>query len=471
MLMELLARETSLPVKELARSQAPVPDVIYITPPNRHVELQNGLLVVRTPKAKTGPQPSVDLLFASLALECEEQAIGVVFSGTGSDGARGIQAIKAAGGVTLAQDNSAKYNGMPNAAIATGCVDLVLPPGEVARRLPQLLDGGDRQEALKVNEKIRSSGTYLDICAVVRSHSGIDFTDYRSSTILRRLSRRMNLLHLPDLDAYLELLNSDPGEIDRLVRELLIGVTSFFRDPPVWEALKGPIEKLVASKEHNASVRVWVPGCSSGEEAYSIGVLFAEAMRKLAKRVKLQIFASDLDNDALVTGRRGVYPTVVAEQIKPGILRRYFVPAGSEFSVRQEVREMIVFSRHNIIQDPPFSKLDLISCRNLFIYFTPDLQRRILERFHYALNSGGLLLLGRSEAIGELSELFDLQDRSNKIFRAGSYASSPFRPSTFAPLKVSAAQENRHAAARPLSREARAQRGHCEAPQSADCYC
>lgn len=455
MLMELLARETSLPVQELEQSQVPHPDVVYITPPNRHVELQDGLLVLRTPKIKTGPQPSVDLLFASLALECEEQAVGVILSGTGSDGARGIQAIKAAGGVTLGQDDSAKYNGMPNAAIATGCVDLVLPPGEMARRLPQLLDRGDRKKLLASDEQTGASGTYLDICAVVRTHTGIDFTNYRATTILRRLSRRMMLLHLPDLEAYQALLSNETEEIDRLVRELLIGVTSFFRDPSVWEALKEPIEKLVAARESNEIIRVWVPGCSSGEEPYTIAILFAEAMRKLGKRVKVQVFASDLDNDALSVGRRGIYPTVVAEQIRASILRRYFTAVASEFSVKQEIREMIVFSRHNIIQDPPFSKMDLISCRNLFIYFTPDLQRRILERFHYALNSGGLLLLGRSEAIGDLSDLFDLTDRSNKIFRAVNRASSPFRPSAFVSPRLPIARENKKRASRQQSREAR----------------
>ena len=456
MLMELLARETKLQVKELTRSQVPSPDVVYITPPNHHVELKDGRLVTRTPKVKTGPQPSVDLFFASLALEREEQAVAVVFSGTGSDGARGIQAIKAAGGITIAQDDSAKYNGMPNAAIATGCVDLVLPPKEVARGIPQLLGSDDREKILKTGERLGSSDTYVNICAVIRSHAGIDFASYRSSTILRRLSRRMNLLHLPDLEAYLGLLNSDPGEIDRLVRELLIGVTSFFRDPAVWRALRGPVERLIASKEHNDSIRVWVPGCSSGEEAYSLAILFSEAMRKLGKRARVQIFASDLDSDALARGRRGLYPSIVAEQIKPALLRRYFTPVATDFSVKQELREMIVFSRHNIVQDPPFSKLDLISCRNLFIYFTPDLQRRVLERFHYALNDAALLLLGKSETIGELSELFELTDRTNKIFRAGSYASSPFRPSAFTPLKLPSSPDHTQGVARPKSREARA---------------
>ena len=455
MLMELLARETTLEVKEIARNQRPRPDIVYITPPNRHVELQDGLLTVRTPKIKAGPQPSVDLLFASLALECEEQATGVIFSGTGSDGARGIQAIKAAGGLTFAQDNSAKYNGMPSAAIGTGCVDLVLPPGEIAKRLPRLTGSGPR-EVLKDEEKVSDSNTYINICAVIRTHTNIDFTDYRSSTILRRLSRRMSLLHLPNLEAYLELLGNDTSEIDRLVRELLIGVTSFFRDPSVWKALAGPVERMITAKDHGESVRIWIPGCSSGEEPYSLAILFAEAMRKLNRRVKVQIFASDLDADALSTARRGIYPPSVAEQMKPSLLKRYFSPVATEFSVKQEIREMIVFSRHNVVQDPPFSRVDMISCRNLFIYFTPELQRRILDRFHYALNSGCMLLLGKSEAIGELGDLFEISDRTNKIFRAAGHKSSPFTPSAYAPAKSPAVRGSRQFAARPRSREVRA---------------
>ena len=455
MLMELLARETRLEVKEISRNQRPRADVVYITPPNRHVELQNGFLTVRTPKFKTGPQPSVDLFFASLALECEEQAIGIIFSGTGSDGARGIQAIKAAGGITFAQDDSAKYNGMPNTAIGTGCVDVIAPPAEIAKRIPDLLDSGVRK-VMSEPEKVGSSSTYLDICAVIRTHCNIDFTNYRSSTILRRISRRMSLLHLPDLEAYLRQLTNDPSEVERLVRELLIGVTSFFRDPLVWESLQESIEKLMRAKEGRESIRVWVPGCASGEEAYTVAILFAEATRKLKKRVKVQIFASDLDGDALAIARRGIYTAAIAEQIKPTVLRRYFTPMASEFSVKHEIRDMIVFSRHNIVQDPPFSKLDLISCRNLFIYFVPDLQRRILERFHYALNRGCTLLLGKSETIGDLGDLFELVDRRCKIFRASSKVDSPFRPSPFTPLKGPVVRQSREAAKRPRSREARA---------------
>ena len=456
MLMELLARETPLEVKEISRNQRPRPDVVYITPPNRHVELKDGVLTVRKPKVKTGPQPSVDLLFASLALECEERAVGVVLSGTGSDGARGTQAIKAAGGTTFAQDGSAKHGGMPNSAINTGCVDLVLSPRQIAEKIPQLLDSAENQPVLDDKSIQRSANVYQDICAVIRTQSGLDFSNYRSSTILRRLARRMNLLHLPDLDAYLVLLNQDSAEVERVIRELLIGVTSFFRDEAVFEALENKVETIVKSKQNGDSVRIWVPGCSTGEEAYSIAVLFSEAQRKLNKRVRFQIFASDVDNDALAIARRGVYSASIAEHMSAEILRRYFNAQGPDFSVKQELRESIVFSRHNLLEDPPFSKLDLISCRNLFIYFNADVQRKVLERFHYALNSGSYLVLGKSEAIGDLGNLFELTDRSSKIFRSSRSAVSPFRPSAFTPLRNTTAPSRGLRNTVSKSREARA---------------
>ena len=449
MLMELLARETKLDVTELTRNQRPRTGTIFITPPNRHVELKSGWLTVRTPKIKSGPQPSVDILFSSLAVECGEQSTGVVFSGTGSDGARGVQAIKAAGGITFAQDETAKYNGMPNAAIATGCVDLILQPAEVARRIPHLHEQSERQDLLRTQESAASSDTYMEICAVIRTHTSVDFTNYRSSTILRRLSRRMAVLHLQDLDAYLALLNRDPSEIDRVVREFLIGVTSFFRDPKVWEAMKAPIEKLILAKDDREPVRIWIPGCASGEEAYTIAILVAEATRRLSRHSKVQIFASDLDADALAVGRRGLYPLAAAEQLDPQLLERYFTQIGDTFSINQNIREMIVFSRHNLAEDPPFSRVDMISCRNLFIYFTPELQRRVLERFRYALKRGGILVLGKSESVSEQNELFSPLDNTNKIFRVADSAASPFQPSAFTPLKDKALRERDRPIKRP----------------------
>ncbi|MCG8356535.1 MAG: ATP-binding protein [Kiloniellales bacterium] len=426
MLIELLARETSLKVAEVTRAMRPQADTIYVTPPNKHVEFQAGLLMLRTPKIKTGPQPSIDIFFASLALELEDHAVGIIFSGTGSDGARGIQAIKAAGGLTFSQDESAKYDGMPRAAISTGCVDFILPPAALAERLPQLVEQS-------VPAQLRSArdlppDAFEDIVSVIRTKTRIDFADYRYSTILRRVSRRMKMHHLGKLEDYAAYLKEHSGEAADLANELLIGVTSFFRDPQAFEALGSVIEDIVRSKAEREPVRIWIPACSSGEEAYSVAILFLEAFRKAGALPRLQIFASDLDNDALAIGRRGLYPASTAEQIKPSLLKRYFTPAGADFMVLSEVRELIVFSRHNLIEDPPFSKLDLVCCRNIFIYFNPVLQRRILERFHYALRRGGYLFLGKSESVGERQDLFATTHHPAKIYRAVIGVDSSFRP-------------------------------------------
>ena len=426
MLMELLARETELPVVELTRAQLPQADTIYITPPNKHVEVSAGGLTVRTPKLKIGPQPSVDVFFASLALECGERAIGIVFSGTGSDGARGVQAIKAAGGITCAQDDSAKYDGMPRAAMATGCVDLVLSPAEVGEELPLLLDQGERE--LLQDKSGFSPGTYEEIVSIIRTRTQIDFSDYRSSTILRRISRRMKMLRLETLEDYRDYLKSESPEADILTGELLIRVTSFFRDEPAFDKLNRIVEKIVRSNSNGGDIRAWVPGCATGEEAFSLAMLFLEAIRKSGSGARLQIFATDLDEKALALARRGVFPPSIGEQMKAGLLRRYFAPNGSDYAVQNAIREQIIFSKHNVIEDPPFSKLDLISCRNLFIYLNTTLQRRVLERFHYALKPGGCLFLGKSESVGERDDLFSTIDSSAKIYRAAAGVSSPFRP-------------------------------------------
>ena len=429
MLMELLSRETKLPVKELGRTQTPKPDTVYITAPNRNVEYRSGRLVVRSPKIRTGPQPSVDLLFASLALELEEHAVGVIFSGTGSDGARGIQAIKAAGGITYAQDDSAKYDGMPRAARSTGCIDFVESPGEIGRKLPMLLDDVSR-EALKSTSDVMPDA-YEEIAAIIRTRSQIDFSDYRSTTVLRRIARRMRMLHLNGIEEYVGALREDGAEADTLTKELLIGVTSFFRDPKAFEKLAGVIEGLVKRKEPRDEIRVWVPGCASGEEAYSVAILLLEAMRKCGCMARLQVFASDLSTDALAVGRRGLYPMSIAEQVKPSLLRRYFTVIGSDYALRKSVRDAVLFSRHNLTEDPPFSKLDLVCCRNLLIYFNTPLQRRVLERLHYALRGGGYLFLGKSETVGDCANLFSTMDQAAKIFQAVPGVMSPFRPTTY----------------------------------------
>ena len=452
MLVELLARESALPVREIKRRQLLRPDVVYITPPNKHVEYQQGALTVRTPRAKTGPQPSVDLLFASLALELQEWAVGVILSGTGSDGARGVQAIKGTGGVTFAQDASAKYDGMPRAAVATGCVDFELSPEEIAQKIPATLEVSDRT-ALKF-ESFENETQHGALAGVLRTQTGLDFSDYRSSMIFRRLHRRMGLQHYESFETYLEVLQRDREEAARLSRELLIGVTSFFRDRSAFDDLAKEIAQLVVSRNDADDIRVWVPGCSSGEEVYSIAILICEQMRATRPQARLQIFATDLDNDALARARNGRFPLAIGELIEPRLLKRYFVAQGTEFSVGRELRDSIVFSKHDVTRDPPFSRLHLISCRNLFIYFTQTLQRRVLERFHYSLSPNGLLFLGRSESVGEAENLFKATNSKSKIYRAIGTAVSPFRPAETMTVPRVSASPNKSAKHRILAREA-----------------
>lgn len=453
MLMELLARETELRVEELERPRALKADRIYITPPNKNVEFEGGLLTIRTPKRKAGPIPSVDVFFASLALECGDTAIGIILSGTGSDGSRGIQAIKAAGGITFAQDDSAKYDGMPRSAVATGCVDLILPSAEIASKLQTLVSEVSR--AALLDESEHPPEIYEEIIAIIRTHAGVDFADYRASTILRRFLRRTGLLRLEGLSGYLAHLKKTPEEVERLARELLIGVTSFFRDSQAFAALAEEAQKIVARAGTSGEVRVWVPACSTGQEAYSIAIVFLEAMRKGEVMPRLQVFATDLDSDALTTARRGRYSASIVDQVEPVLLRRYFSQVGEEYDVKKVVRDSVVFSKQNVIEDPPFSKLDLVSCRNLFIYFNPNLQKRILERFHYALRGSGLLFLGKSEAVADSTDYFRFVDRKHKIFRAISGVTSPFRPSGFLTNRVSVQEPKRPPRYHPKAKELR----------------
>ena len=452
MLVELLSRESALPVREIKRRQIPRPDVIYITPPNKHVEYLNGALTIRTPRTRSGPQPSVDLLFASLALELQEWAVGVVLSGTGSDGARGIQAIKGTGGVTFSQDDSAKYDGMPRAALSTGCVDFSLPPGEIAQKIPSIFELSERTAlTLQSSDKETQHGS---LAAVLRSQTGFDFADYRTSTIFRRVNRRIGLLHLDNFETYLDILQTNSDEADRLARELLIGVTSFFRDRSAFDDLDTRLTELVNTKKAGEDIRVWVPGCSSGEEPYSIAIMISEKLREAGSRARVQIFATDLDNEALARARNGNFPLAIGEFIGPKLLKRYFELRGSEYVVTRELRDLVVFSKHDVIRDPPFSRLHLISCRNLFIYFTPPLQRRVLERFHYALVANGLLFLGKSESVGEVDHLFKQIDGKSKIFRAIGSAVSPFRPSETMQVPPVQVLPHKRAQSRLVNREA-----------------
>lgn len=426
MLEELLSRDTGLPIKQLKRSIKPVADTIYLTPPNRHVALEDGIIKLRTPRVKQGPVPSADTLFSSLARELGEYCGAIVLSGTGSDGAIGITDVKKAGGITGAQDDTAAYDGMPVSARKTYAVDLVARPSELAEKFSMLISGSYLPPVIMTDDD--DIDVYDAILGVLRTHTHNDFTEYRTPTILRRMTRRMTILNIADQEAYLEYLNNNPEEPEALSNELLIGVTQFFRDDEPFQAARAAIDGLVENVTDNREIRAWVPGCSTGEEAYSIALTFAEAIRRHGKGNQLRVFATDIDVRALASGRRGRYSAALDEFLPEQVVNRYFNHTESGYQVSQHLRDSVVFSKHNVTQDPPFSKIDFLSCRNLFIYFNAQLQHRTLERFHYSLRHGGVLFMGRSENLGEGVKLFSDIDKKSRLFRASTAAAPKYRP-------------------------------------------
>jgi two-component system, chemotaxis family, CheB/CheR fusion protein len=430
-LTEVLSRSTSMPVLEADHNMELAPDHVYIIPPNRDLAVERGRLQV-TPRADSQRvHLPIDYLFRSLAREQKARAIGVVLSGTGSDGTQGLAEIKGVGGITFVQDEkSAVHSGMPVSAAASGCADFILPPDQIAKRLaeigshPYLLwDTAPAAEPSDLNVEAQ----YKRILGRVRAVTGVDFALYRDTTIKRRIMRRMALHTQQSLEDYAARLERDDGEVQSLYQDLLINVTSFFRDPEVFEALKEVVfPQIVKDKPPVAPIRVWVPGCSTGQEAYSIALTLAEFFDNKPIRPPIQIFATDLsDFAALEKARAGLYPENIQSEVSPERLRRFFVKEDHMYRISKTIRDMCVFARQNVAADPPFSHVDLISCRNLLIYLSPPLQKRVLPSFHYALNTPGFLLLGSAESVGDSTDLFDLVDRTNKIYSKKPTASRP----------------------------------------------
>jgi two-component system CheB/CheR fusion protein len=364
----------------------------------------------------------IDFLFSSLAADQHERAIGIVLSGTGSDGTLGVRAIKGDGGMVMVQNPaSSEFDGMPQSALATGMVDYSLPPAEMADQLMAYIAhafGHPPQPASLVTS--HSENALKKIYVLLRSHTGHDFSQYKPSTIYRRIERRMAVHQVEAIDSYVKYLQQTPVEVQALFNDLLIGVTNFFRDPDVFAVLEVQvIPKLFEGKSAGSVVRVWCPGCSTGEEAYSIAILLQERLELLRTRYKVQVFATDIDSRAIAAARAGVYPASVAEAISPERLARFFTaePDGSAYRVHKGIRDLLVFSEQDVIKDPPFSKLDLISCRNLLIYLGAELQKKLISLFHYALQPSGVLLLGTSETAGEQGDLFAVLERKAKIYQ------------------------------------------------------
>jgi two-component system CheB/CheR fusion protein len=421
-LTDLIRRYTRMQVFEVVDGMAVQPNCAYIIPPNRDMTFLNGTLLLLELSAPRGQRLPIDFFFRSLAQDQRERAICIVLSGTGSDGTLGVRAIKGEGGMVMAQNpDSTEYDGMPRSAIATGLVDYELAPAEMPAQLMAYVSHafGNPPRAAAVPAP-KTENALKKIFILLRAQTGHDFSQYKPTNIHRRIERRMAVHQIETMNGYVKYLQQTPPEVEALFRDLLIGVTKFFRDPEAFKALEEHvIPKLFAGKPAGAVIRVWSQGCSTGEEAYSLAILLQERIEALKQSFKVQVFATDIDSQAIATARAGIYPANIATDILPERLARFFEADlnGRTYRIHKGIRDMLVFSEQNVIKDSPFSKLDLISCRNLLIYMDGDLQKKLFPLFHYALNPGGFLFLGTSETVGDSNDLFAVLDRKLKLYQ------------------------------------------------------
>ncbi len=421
MLTELLGQATDLPVMQVEEGMRVAPDTVYVIPPNAQMGINNGILhLVPRPTDKSQHTP-INFFLSSLAKDVDSRAIGVILSGTASDGAEGLRDIKGVGGIVLVQDpKTAKYDGMPRAAIATGVADMVLSPIEIAHELIRIARHPFvRPEKLPLpSEEIPLIDDHLQrIFFLLRNSSGVDFTHYKQPTIRRRLQRRMILHKITTTDQYLKFLRQNPAELDALYQDLLIHVTRFFREPESFEILtKKVFPAATSNRAENEPIRIWIPGCSTGEEAYSVAVVLMEYLGESAGNTPVQIFATDISEQAIERARAGVYPETIKADVSPERLRRFFTKIDGSYRVGKHIRDSCIFARQDLTRDPPFSKLDLIVCRNVLIYLGPVLQKKLMNVFHYALKPTGFLMLGGSETIGTHSDLFSMADKRHKLY-------------------------------------------------------
>jgi two-component system CheB/CheR fusion protein len=417
LLGEILAKSTPMPVTQVTEEIRAEPEHVYMAPPGRYLGLRDGVFHLEESMHRGHPPLAVDFFMRALAEDQGHRAVGIVLSGTGSDGTLGLAAIRGEGGLTLAQrPDQAEFSGMPGNAIAAGTVDLVLTPAEMAERLAAHAQNLVVLPA-PVRETVRATDGLERVIELVSTHTGLDFTSYKRGTLQRRIERRLRLHGQRTLSEYIRFLEQHPEELDALWRDWLIGVSGFFRDPEAFKALEAALLDAVRERPDGSPFRVWVPGCAAGEEAYSIAILLLESAGKLGRRLDLQVFATDLDEAAIDLARAGRYPEGIASEVGPRRLQQFFVADDRHFVVRKDVRERVVFATQHLLRDPPFTRVDLISCRNVLIYLQNDAQKRILTLFHYSLNPGGLLFLGSSESLTGVEDLFSLVDRESKLFR------------------------------------------------------
>ncbi len=418
-MVELLRRYTPMPVHEATENIKLEPDHVYMIPPNRNMTITDRTLQLMEAVERPGIMHSIDLFFRSLANDLKEKAICIILSGTGSDGSLGAKAVKAELGMVMVQDpDTAAYDGMPRAAIASGVADFVLPAEGMAKQLVEYVQKSYGKRAVRRREVEKDSTSLATILSLIRARTKHDFTGYKQSTINRRIERRMGINQIDNISQYLKYLREHQGEVEALVKDFLINVTSFFRDPEAFTILKTHVMKLLDNKPDGSELRAWAPGCSTGEEAYSLAMLLEEAMDEAHKYCQLQVFGTDLDHDAINLARNGTYPASIAGDVGESRLKRFFTRMDDQLQIKRELREKLVFAVQDIIADPPFTRMDMISARNLLIYFDADLQKRLIPMFHYALVQNGILFLGTAETVGEFAELFTPVDRRWKIYRA-----------------------------------------------------
>jgi two-component system, chemotaxis family, CheB/CheR fusion protein len=418
-LADLLSKQSPIPVHEAKENEVVQTDRAYIIPPGKAMSIHNRTLKLEEQPEHPGLTHSINLFFHSLAEDVKERGVGIILSGTGSDGTDGARAIKARDGLVIVQDpETARYDGMPRSAIEAGVADYILLPQAMPARLNEYL----RQSFYKrdqIRQALKKDDANLkSIFSLVKARTGRDFSGYKISSINRRIEHRLAVNELERVDDYLKLLRENPAEIENLVKDFLIQVTSFFRDKEAFEALKQATSQIIQARPEGGPLRAWIPGCSTGEEAYSIAIIILECVLESGRNYEVQVFGTDLDAGSISIARSGTYPDIIVQDVGKERLKRFFKKIDSSYQIKKEVRDCVIFAVHDLVSDPPYSRMDLVSVRNLLIYFDADLQKKVLPVLHYALNEGSLLFLGTSETVGEFNNLFATLDSKWRIYRA-----------------------------------------------------
>lgn len=426
---ELLQRSTGMKVAQVKDRTQVKPNCVYVIPPNKDMSILHGVLHLLAPASPRGLRLPIDFFFRSMAQDQREHSIGVILSGMGSDGTLGLRAIKEAAGLGLVQEPAtAKFDGMPRSAVDAGLADITAPAGELPEKILSFLRRTPLIAPSETALEDKTQNVLEKVVILLRTHTGHDFSLYKRNTLYRRIERRMGIHQITKMTAYVRYLQENSQELDLLFKELLIGVTNFFRDPAAWDLLRDEIlPELLINRSQGQALRAWVPGCSTGEEAYSLAMIFKEAVEKLrpGQNFALQIFATDLDQDAIAKARQGSFASNIADDVPDERLKRFFIKNDRGYQVRKEIREMVIFASQNLIMDPPFTRLDILCCRNLLIYLTAEVQKKLIPLFHYSLTPGGILFLGSSETIGNPSGLFTPISTKSRLFRRTEAESSP----------------------------------------------